>query len=76
MGDQHRLVVHVLGGGGENMSLRVLPVASKTLPGCQLMERTVALMVFLRNLETRQLLSSSNERFAIALVTIGQGWKT
>ena len=30
----------------------------------------------LRCFETRQLLSSSNEQIVIALVTIGQGWRT
>ena len=51
--------------------MSTLPAASKTLSGCQSMERAVALMLFLRSLETRQLLFSSNEQIAIALVTIG-----
>ena len=52
--------------------MSALPAASKTLFGCQSMERTVDLMGFLRSFETHQLLSSSNEQIAIALIIIGQ----
>jgi len=48
------------------------PAANKTLFGCQSMERTVDLIGFLRSFETHQLLSSSKEQIAIALVKIGQ----
>ena len=52
--------------------MSALPAASKTLFGCQSIERTVDLMGFLRSFETHQSLSSSKEQIAIALVTIGQ----
>ena len=52
--------------------MSALPAASKTLFGCQSMERTVDLIGFLRSFETHQLLSSSKEQIAIALITIGQ----
>ena len=52
--------------------MSALPAASKTLFGCQSIERTVDLIGFLRSFETHQLLSSSKEQTAIALVTTGQ----
>ena len=48
--------------------MSALPAASKTLFGCQSIERTVDLMGFLRSFETHQLLSSSKEQIAIALI--------
>lgn len=52
--------------------MSALPAASKTLFGCQSMERTVDLIGFLRSFETHQLLSSSKEQIAIALIKPGQ----
>ena len=49
--------------------MSALPAANKTLFGCQSMERTVDLIGFLRSFETHQLLSSSKEQIAIALIT-------
>ena len=49
-----------------------LPAANRTLFGCQSIERTVDLMGFLRSFETHQLLSSSNEQTAMALMTTDQ----
>jgi hypothetical protein len=52
--------------------MSALPAASKTLFGCQSMERTVDLIGFLRSFETHQSLSSSKEQIAIALITTDQ----
>ena len=52
--------------------MSALPAASKTLFGCQSMERTVDLIGFLSSFETHQLLSLSKEQMAIALITAGQ----
>ena len=52
--------------------MSALPAATKTLFGCQSMESTVDLIGFLRSFETHQLLSSSKEQIAIALITTGQ----
>lgn len=52
--------------------ISALPAAKRTLFGCQSMERTVDLIGFLRSFETHQLLSSSNEQIAIALITTSQ----
>lgn len=48
--------------------MSALPAANRTLFGCQSIERTVDLMGFLRSFETHQLLSSSKEQIAIALI--------